>query len=659
MRKEWGMVSNLPITKRIFDEQIQRKPDNYPWAKHFIDTAWETFWTPDEFNFTSDYNDFKVNMTDEERQVLTRTLSAIQQIEVAVKTFWANLGDNLPHPSLRDLGYVMANQEVIHNNAYEKLLTVLGLEDTFEQNLSNPVIAGRVEYLRKYLKKVYENDKKQYVYAITLFTLFVENVSLFSQFFIILHMNRTRGILKDTAQQVKYTRNEEACFTSDAEIMTPNGWRKITDMKVGDTVYQYEIDGSITETKVLHTINKDYKGDIYKVIRRNSIAQVTPDHEMIYFNKNGEYVRKQVQDMKFHKQIHMPVRGFYNNTGISKLSPIEQLFIATQADGSKLNYITKDGITHQRGVNGGHNYIISVCKERKVDRLKSIFNQLDLKYSITKYQKNNNTYYNFQFHYDGEHDLKTFNWVNTSDKSFEWCSEFVNELLHWDGSISGNAKVFASTNKSVIDVVSHVGTLAGYRVASYKREDNRSVNFNDTWKLTFNEGTDRPKSHGVKTEIMQYDGIVTCVTVPSGNIIVRHPDHDAFIIGNCHAQVGIKIINTIKSEYPDLFDDELQQRITDECYEAIECETNVIKWMMGDYEVDGLNVDVLHNFIKKRMIESLDQIGIKHGMSYDKSFDKDITWMYEGMLGTNMVDFFASRPVDYARGKAVTVDDLF
>jgi hypothetical protein len=57
-----------------------------------------------------------------------RTLSAIGQIEIAVKTFWAKLGENLPHPSLQDLGYVMANTEVIHNNAYERLISILGLE---------------------------------------------------------------------------------------------------------------------------------------------------------------------------------------------------------------------------------------------------------------------------------------------------------------------------------------------------------------------------------------------------------------------------------------------------------------------------------------------------------------------------------------------------
>ena len=193
----------------LFEEQISRKPDLYPQAKKFIDAIWQGFWTPDEFNFRSDYSQYKTDLTEEEQQVVVRALSAIGQIEVAVKTFWANLGDNLPHPALRDLGYAMGNSEVIHNLAYEKLLDVLHLTHVFEENLKEEVIKGRVDYLRKYLKKAYKNKEKQYVYSIILFTLFVENVSLFSQFYIIMHFNRNRAVLKDCAQQVQYTRNEE------------------------------------------------------------------------------------------------------------------------------------------------------------------------------------------------------------------------------------------------------------------------------------------------------------------------------------------------------------------------------------------------------------------------------------------------------------------
>jgi ribonucleoside-diphosphate reductase beta chain len=167
------------------------------------------FWTDKEFSFSSDIQDFNVKLNPVKKEIIVRTLSAIGQIEVAVKKFWSKLGDNLPHPSLTDLGYVMANTEVIHNNAYERLLTVLGLEDVFEENLKLDFIEGRVKYLRKYNHKFYKDSKKQYVYALTLFTLFVENVSLFSQFYIINWFNRNENVLKDTGQQVKYTRNEE------------------------------------------------------------------------------------------------------------------------------------------------------------------------------------------------------------------------------------------------------------------------------------------------------------------------------------------------------------------------------------------------------------------------------------------------------------------
>jgi ribonucleoside-diphosphate reductase beta chain len=193
----------------IFEEQVSRKPDHYPWVGKFIEAMHNGFWTDKEFSFASDLQDFNVVLNDQEREIIVRTLSAIGQIEVAVKKFWSKLGDNLPHPSFSDLGFVMANVEVIHNNAYERLLEVLGLEEVFEENLKLDFIEGRVNYLRKYTHKFYKNSKKQYVYALILFTLFVENVSLFSQFYIINWFARNRNVLKDTDQQVKYTRNEE------------------------------------------------------------------------------------------------------------------------------------------------------------------------------------------------------------------------------------------------------------------------------------------------------------------------------------------------------------------------------------------------------------------------------------------------------------------
>lgn len=193
----------------IFNEQISRKPDHYPWTQDFISAMHNGFWTDKKFSFSSDVQDFKVNLNDAEKQIITRALSTIGQLEISVKKFWAKLGDNLPHPSINDMGYVMANVEVIHGDAYERLLEVLGIDDSFEEILELDIIKGRVNYLRKHLHKFHSDNKKQFIYSLILFTLFVENIALFSQFYTISWFGKEKNLLKDTNKQVEYTSREE------------------------------------------------------------------------------------------------------------------------------------------------------------------------------------------------------------------------------------------------------------------------------------------------------------------------------------------------------------------------------------------------------------------------------------------------------------------
>lgn len=193
----------------IFDEQIKRKPDFYPWTQDFIKAMHNGFWTVDLFSFQSDLHDFKVNLTTEEKDIIIRSLATIGQLEISVKKFWAKIGDNLPHPSINDMGYVMANTEVIHGDAYERLLEVLGIDNAFDEILKLDIVKGRVNYLRKHLHKFHSDNKKQFIYSLILFTLFVENIALFSQFYTISYFGRFKNFLKDTNKQIEYTSREE------------------------------------------------------------------------------------------------------------------------------------------------------------------------------------------------------------------------------------------------------------------------------------------------------------------------------------------------------------------------------------------------------------------------------------------------------------------
>jgi ribonucleoside-diphosphate reductase beta chain len=265
----------------IFEEQITRKPDYYPWTDQFITAIYNGFWTDKEFNFQSDTQDFKVKLNDTEREMIVRSLATIGQIEVQVKKWWSKLGDNLPHPSLYDLGFAMANTEVIHGKAYERLLNVLNMEDRFEQIMELPMIRGRVNYLRKYTHKFHSDNKKQFVYSLILFTLFVENISLFSQFYTINFFGRYKNMLKDTNKQVEYTSREE-------DLHAKIGIRLIQAIKEEHP----ELFDNELEEKILHEAEQavKYECDIVEWIVNGY------EHDKLNSKLVKEFLKKRMND---------------------------------------------------------------------------------------------------------------------------------------------------------------------------------------------------------------------------------------------------------------------------------------------------------------------------------------------------------------------------
>ena len=190
----------------IFEKRLSYKPFDYSEITDpLINAMWASHWTHNEFNFKADVQDYHTSLSEEERDVIKRAILLISQVEVAVKSYWSNIGKHLPKPEIADMGAVFGGVEVIHSRAYSEILTKLGLEEEFTTLLENEPVLNRVNYLNKYVDRVYEDDRKQFLYSLILFTLFTENVSLFSQFYTILGFNKFKAVLKDTANVVQYT----------------------------------------------------------------------------------------------------------------------------------------------------------------------------------------------------------------------------------------------------------------------------------------------------------------------------------------------------------------------------------------------------------------------------------------------------------------------
>jgi len=193
----------------IFEPRVNILPYEYPQLLAYKDAIRHSYWIDTEYNFTTDIDDFRVKVTDEEREVIKRTMLAIAQIEVNVKTFWADMYKRMPITEIGDVGMTFAESEVRHKDAYARLLRILGLEEEFRTVIDIPAIGNRIKYLKKYLDGSRSKDNKMYTKSVLLFSLFIEHVSLFSQFLIMMSFNKEKNLFKGISNVVEATSKEE------------------------------------------------------------------------------------------------------------------------------------------------------------------------------------------------------------------------------------------------------------------------------------------------------------------------------------------------------------------------------------------------------------------------------------------------------------------
>lgn len=193
----------------IFKKRINLKPFEYPELVEYVDAIRHSYWIHTEFKFTSDINDFHVKVTDVERNAIRNSMLAIAQVEVAVKTFWGDIYKKMPKPEIGSVGATFAESEVRHMDAYSHLLEILGLNDEFAKIKNIPVLQERVTYLDKMIALSKSEENKQFAHSVLLFSLFIEHVSLFSQFLIILSFNKHRSMFRGMSNVVEATSKEE------------------------------------------------------------------------------------------------------------------------------------------------------------------------------------------------------------------------------------------------------------------------------------------------------------------------------------------------------------------------------------------------------------------------------------------------------------------
>lgn len=193
----------------LFKKRIALRPYEYPELLEYVDGIRHSYWLHSEFNFTSDIHDYKANINEVERSALKNAMLAISQVEVSVKTFWGDVYKKIPKPEIGAVGATFAESEVRHADAYANLLDILGLNDEFDTIKTVPAIMDRVNYVEKAISYASFGTEKDYSKTLLLFSLFIEHVSLFSQFLIIMSFNKHKSMFRGMSNVIEATSKEE------------------------------------------------------------------------------------------------------------------------------------------------------------------------------------------------------------------------------------------------------------------------------------------------------------------------------------------------------------------------------------------------------------------------------------------------------------------
>jgi superfamily II DNA or RNA helicase len=318
----------------------------------------------------------------------------------------------------------------------------------------------------------------------------------------------------------------DECFPPDVEILTEQGFIRFDQLPQSIKCAQYNAeDQSIMWAYPSRYIDKKYQGPM---VHLNSDKRydmsMTPNHQLLINYKHSGWRKVTAQNAYFNSANSMAVAGYA--VGLDDmLSDYERLMIAYQADGS-LHNSTSDGT---------YTLAFSLTKQRKIDRLLALVDRLGLRHAEVKGQAPKRRFMIYGVKTASKMIADT---ISLYDMDADKAVAIIDEMVEWDGHKHNDISwYYSSAVKANTDFYQAVAIMAGYRTNVTVQHDNRKESYKDMHRLFICKDTAEIGTQNIVKTTSHYEGRVYCVTVPTGNIIVRR-NGKPLVVGNCHVQYG-------------------------------------------------------------------------------------------------------------------------
>lgn len=184
-------------------------PFEFPEAYKYWELQQQSHWLHTEISMGADINDWKLNLTPTEKNVIGHILKGFTQSEIFIGEYWSSMVSKwFKKPEIQMMCAAFASMESIHAVAYAYLNQSLGLED-FAAFLHEPTAKAKIDRLIITKGKTKEEIAK----SLAIFSAFNEGVNLFSSFAILLNFSRFNK-MKGLGQIIAFSIKDESLHSN-------------------------------------------------------------------------------------------------------------------------------------------------------------------------------------------------------------------------------------------------------------------------------------------------------------------------------------------------------------------------------------------------------------------------------------------------------------
>lgn len=331
------------------------------------------------------------------------------------------------------------------------------------------------------------------------------------------------------------------CLTPDTEILTEYGWQNLESFKQNtpSKCFSYNIDNQCIElVDINFLIENEYNGKLYCCDGRRVNYEVTDKHKMWV----GSLKREGGLQWKFRDADSLTKQSYFLTSAIkkdgweltSKQKVLYRLIMAVQADGYILNWSKSASQVK-----------FHFTKERKIERVKQLVNQLGGTYKImidsemkTNIILDNKTSELITEIMNPYRELRGYKElpIELLNLKSEDLKDLVLEYLFWDGRYENYLRnnknmIITSTNTRTLNILQAMCALCGIR-AYMKLELAKKGNHSYCYDLILyeNQQVVVPEPYTYNTK--EYSGTVWCINNCNHTILIRKNGR-TMIIGNC------------------------------------------------------------------------------------------------------------------------------